>query len=123
MRQQFTPVQLCSYFGINLPQEVYGLTTKEAVKAKLDDIKERVNKIFKQRAMELHPDRNNGNDEQFKELSNMRDQVMELSIIHPPRPPLQSQMRVHVRVYMPSSYTSNNTTGTDPFSIWSAFDW
>jgi len=85
-------------------------TTTEFING-LDELKECSKKAWKKLAFDKHPDRNDGNDEEFKTLSSAYDNIQNLRVIKtPPRP--QPMRVVHIHVNFGCTNGNTWTTGT-----------
>ena len=91
--------------------------TLDAANKMLDELKVRVKKSFRRAAMELHPDKNGGDEaktEEFKRLSALVDEVDKLKMYAapPPRMPFAVPGVRVVRVTYGGSSTASTTSTT-----------
>jgi DNA-directed RNA polymerase specialized sigma24 family protein len=80
-------------------------------------LKERVKKLFRKAAMELHPDRTNNDPaktDDFKLVSAVVEDIERLAFSRPPPPPPQRMVfiRMHVHGFSSSGATTTSTSFT-----------
>jgi len=99
--------------GIQVPQDLNAIRSAPSfaeAQARLQALKERVNRNFRKLAFELHPDRT-GNDpartERFKALVQVKEDLDKLKLQHMPRP---QPMVMHVMWRNPVATTSSAST-------------
>ena len=89
-------------FGINIQVWMNNCQNFLEAQKRFDEAKVETKKRFKDMAFELHPDRNPGHEDEFKQLANARDFIEQLNV-QPPQP----VMRVFVNL---GGFTNTSTT-------------
>ena len=114
MQRQINPIALFALFGINIRQFMESAANAKEAETKFEEAKALAKKEFKSRALDLHPDRNGGDDSKFKELAEMYQFLKTLKVELRPKlraPPVRQVVRVQVNVQQGfGSYTNTSTT-------------
>jgi len=100
-------------FGIDLNQRMSHIRTPQAAIREFQKLKEEAKKAFKRLAFEHHPDRNGGDDKEFKRLNSLWQVLEGLNpIFQNPRPQTMIRVVVNSGWGYPSDMTTTTSTST-----------
>ncbi len=109
-----TELRALNIFGINLSQEFGSNDNIEEANRKLVLMKEKIKKIFREKAKQVHPD-HQGSHERMAELNNAKEICMKLKVI-PKTQPMETIVDIRPSDMYRNFYNRTATSFTGTFT-------